>query len=197
MRRSLLALLLFAAPCLAQADKAAYANWLADEPGRDAEVKAFEDYLTRAGVGGVLASDELLLNATNWSRCGLRFPYSMPPRAVWGHVVPTIRFIRDEVEPVIGPVTVESGYREPALNKCAHGAPKSAHAQYYALDLMPLKPMTRQELISAVCKLHAKRGKAHDVGLGFYDGLRFHIDTKLFRRWGPDNHGATSPCARL
>lgn len=197
MRRVLVAAVLFAVPCWAEANKAQYASWLSEVPGRAAEVKAFEAYLDRAGVAGVLASDELLLNATNWNRCGLRFPYSMPPSALWSHVVPTLKFIRDEVVPVIGPVTVESGYREPALNKCAHGAPKSAHAQYYALDLMPLRAMTRLELIATVCKLHRMRGKAYNVGLGFYDGLRFHIDTKSYRRWGSDNHGATSPCAKL
>ena len=33
--------------------------------------------------------------------------------------------------------------------------------------------------------------------LGFYDGLRFHVDSKSFRRWGSDNHGKTSPCATV
>jgi hypothetical protein len=32
------------------------------------------------------------------------------------------------------------------------------------------------------------------IGLGFYAGNRFHVDSKGFRRWGADGKGATSPC---
>jgi hypothetical protein len=169
-------------------------DWLAAAPGRQAEVTAFEHYLDRADVGGVLASEDLLRNASSWKACGLSYPWSLPPRRLWPHVVPTIEFIRDAVVPAIGPVNVESGWREPKLNQCAHGAPKSAHALFYALDLVPREAITRRELIATVCRLHAREGEAYNVGLGFYDGVRFHIDTKLFRRWGSDNHGKTSPC---
>jgi hypothetical protein len=168
--------------------------WLRADPERAGEVTEFERYLRQSGVDGVLATDQLLRNATSWQRCKLDWSYSMPPRALWGHIVPTLRFIRDEVVPRIGPVSVESGYREPKLNRCAGGAPLSAHAQFQALDLIPERAMTRRELISAVCKLHRGHGQAFHIGLGFYDGLRFHVDSKSFRRWGSDNHGTTSPC---
>jgi hypothetical protein len=191
---AIVAAILLCAPAWAQADRTAYVKWLADAPGRNDEVQAFENYLTRADVSNVLTSDQLLLNATNWKRCSLKYPYSMPPRPLWGHIVPTLRFVRDEVVPLIGPVGVESGYREPALNRCAHGAPKSAHAEFYALDLIPERAMPQKNLIAAICKLHRERGKTYKFGLGFYGGLRFHVDTKAYRRWGSDNHGATSPC---
>ena len=171
--------------------------WLRDDPDRAGEVGAFEDYLGKAGVGGVLATEQLLRNATSWHACKLDWSYSMPPRTLWPHIVPTIRFIRDEIVPRIGPVSVESGYREPKLNRCAGGAPLSAHAQFQALDLVPQKAITQKDLIAAVCKLHREHGQAFHIGLGFYGGVRFHIDTKSFRRWGSDNHGATSPCARM
>ena len=35
------------------------------------------------------------------------------------------------------------------------------------------------------------------IPLGFYQGMRFHIDTNGFRRWGSDYHTATSPCVAL
>jgi hypothetical protein len=172
-----------------------FMDWVDAAPERRAEVVAFERYLERARVDGVLTTDLLLRNASSWKSCGLGFPYSMPPRTLWPHVVTTIKFIRDEIVPAIGPVTVESGYREPLLNRCAHGAPKSAHALYYALDLIPERAIARRDLIATICKLHVRKGKAYNVGLGFYDGVRFHIDTKSYRRWGSDNHGKTSPCA--
>jgi len=171
--------------------------WRDAVPGRRAEVAAFERYLQRTGVGDVLGSEDLLRNASSWKSCGLAYPWSMPPRNLWPHVVMTLRFLRDVVEPEIGPVTVESGYREPVLNTCAHGAPKSAHALYYALDLVPEGGISRRELIATVCRLHARQGSGYHIGLGFYDGVRFHIDSKSYRRWGSDNHGATSPCASV
>jgi hypothetical protein len=34
----------------------------------------------------------------------------------------------------------------------------------------------------------------YDIGLGFYSGLRFHVDSRRFRVRGADGHAATSPC---
>ena len=173
-----------------------FRSWLQHDPARPAEVAAFAAYLQQAGVGDVLPAEELLRNATSWQDCRLAWPYSMPPRPLWPHIVPTLKFVRDEVVPRIGAVHVESGYREPKLNACAHGAPKSAHAQFYALDLLPAKAVTQTELITAICKVHRERGKAFNIGLGFYGGVRFHVDARGFRRWGSDNHSGTSPCAK-
>lgn len=171
-----------------------YSEWLQADPYRPAEVRSFELFLRGAGVDSVLPTDQLLLNATEWKRCKLDAPFTLPPRPIWAHIVATLKFLRDDVVPAIGPVNAESGYREPKLNLCAGGAPKSAHAGFYALDLVPVRPMARATLITFVCKLHRDRGRRYDIGLGFYDGLRFHIDSKGFRRWGSDNHSGTSPC---
>lgn len=182
-------------PASAQSDPA-YQHWLHEDPARLVEAKAFEAFLAERGVGGVLPTDQLLRNATSWRACKLEWPWSMPPRELWPHVVPTLRFIRDEIAPRIGPVAVESGYREPKLNRCAGGAAHSAHALFYALDLMPQRAVSQKVLIATICNVHREAGRNHNVGLGFYGGVRFHVDTKGFRRWGSDNHSGTSPCAR-
>jgi uncharacterized protein YcbK (DUF882 family) len=91
-------------------------------------------------------------------------------------------------------VQAVSGYRDDALNKCANGAPQSAHRHFYAVDLVPVRAIDRSGLIRELCAVHQRRGQAYDTGLGFYSGTRFHIDSKGFRRWGPDGSGATSPC---
>jgi hypothetical protein len=192
IRAVALAVVLFASA--AQAEPA-FSDWLDAVPGRRAEVVALERYLDKAHVGDVLGPEDLLRNASSWRSCGLSYPWSMPPRELWPHVVPTLRFIRDQVVPEVGPVMVESGWREPKLNACAGGAPRSAHALYYALDLVPQDMITRRELIATVCRLHARKGKGYSIGLGFYDGVRFHIDSKAYRRWGSDNHSKTSPCS--
>ncbi|MEI9885385.1 MAG: D-Ala-D-Ala carboxypeptidase family metallohydrolase [Rhizomicrobium sp.] len=189
--------LLLAAPAAAapppQSD---FVRWAHGAPGRFQEVQAFEAYLRRQGVAGILPLSQLLLNASSWRACGVA-PYSIAPRALWPHVVPTLRFVRARLVPALGPVAALSGYRDPDLNTCSGGAPRSAHAQYYALDLTPLRFKDRGKMIAAVCRLHARFGAKAHVGLGFYQGMRFHIDTSGFRRWGSDYHAATSPCAVL
>jgi hypothetical protein len=197
MRRAAVTLLLVVSIALgsanAEAPDSGFEQWSHAATGRAEDVHAFQAYLQRQGVGGVLPLAQLLRNATSWRSC-VASPYILPPRALWPNVVPTLRFINAHIVPALGPVAAVSGYRSPQLNACAGGAAHSAHALYFALDLVPEKAMTRGELIAAVCLLHARFGAAYHVGLGFYQGLRFHIDTYGFRRWGADWRSATSPC---
>jgi hypothetical protein len=171
-------------------------SWLDKVPARRADVRDFEAFLVQQGVAGVLPTREILLNDSSWSECHMDGPYSIAERAYWPHIINTLRYIRDEIIPAIGPVEVESGYRDPALNRCSDGAAHSAHAQFYALDLVPVSTISRNTLIARVCAIHARDGAAYHIGLGFYDHTRFHIDSRSFRRWGSDYHAATSPCAR-
>jgi len=173
----------------------AFDSWLDKEPSRRSDVRDFEAFLAQHGVAGVLPTQEILLNDTSWSDCHMDGPYSLAERAYWPHIVNTLRYIHDEIVPAIGPVQVESGYREPALNNCSGGAAHSAHAQFYALDLVPDRNIDRNVLIAQVCANHARYGAAYHIGLGFYDQTRFHIDSRSFRRWGSDYHAGTSPCA--
>jgi len=166
-------------------------------PSRRAEVRDFEAFLAQQGVAGVLPTREILLNDTSWSECHMDGPYSIAERAYWPHIVGTLRYIHDEVVPAIGPVQVDSGYRESGLNRCSGGAAHSAHAQFYALDLEPVHAIDRSTLIARVCANHAHYGAEYHIGLGFYDHLRFHIDSRSFRRWGSDYHSTTSPCAHV
>jgi hypothetical protein len=110
----------------------------------------------------------------------------VPPIAEWPHIVQTLRYIHDYVIPAVGPVEPVSGYRNPSLNQCAGGAPESAHKHYSAVDLVPLRPTTREQLMRTLCGAHARRGPDYEVGLGFYAFLRFHVDTTKFRRWNMD-----------
>ena len=97
--------------------------------------------------------------------------------------------------PSVGEVETLSAYRNGELNACSNGAPKSAHREFFALDLTPVnKALDRSAMISSVCKAHARDGQAYNVGLGFYTGRRFHVDSSGFRKWGANGKGATSPC---
>lgn len=192
---SMAASALASAPAEAVADAASFDRWLDKAPARRTEVQDFTAFLAQQGVAGVLPTREILLNDTSWSECHMDGPYSIAERAYWPHIVNTLRYIRDEIVPAIGPVEVESGYRDTTLNDCSGGAAHSAHAQFYALDLVPTRTIDRSNLIAQVCSIHARTGAAYHIGLGFYDHTRFHIDSRSFRRWGSDYHAATSPCA--
>jgi hypothetical protein len=169
-----------------------FASWRAGK-AKD-EIAAIEAYFVREGVADVLPLGDILRSDARWRRCASAQPFAVPPRSMWPALVPTLRYIRDEVVPAVGPVRVVSGYRDQAANGCFKGAKASKHLAFAALDLMPKNGLDRAALIAKLCPLHARTGTAKRVGLGIYAATRFHIDTAGFRRWGADYHGASSPC---
>lgn len=198
IRRWLLILAIFlASPALAQSpqwnpaaeyvtagqDEPGYRAWVARASWRPVYVKAFHDYLTNYGVGGVAPTWQLLRTATDWRKCGAE-PYEVPPPNAWPNIVAALRYVGQYVVPAIGPVEVVSVYRNPTLNSCAGGARESTHRYMGAVDMVPLRPVTREMLITQLCAVHLSSGERNYVGLGLYKGLRFHIDAKKFRDWG-------------
>jgi Peptidase M15 len=175
--------------------KADYLAWLSRDPGARAEVLSFKAFLEAGDVEDVVPTWQLVRTASAWRECaGPRF--EVAPVAEWAHISATLKFVKAEVEPVIGKLQAVSGFRNEELNHCAGGAPASAHAHFYALDLVPLDAsLSRGTLIRDVCDIHQNAGRRFDIGLGFYTGRRFHLDSKGFRRWGANGSGATSPCA--
>jgi hypothetical protein len=173
-------------------DEPGYRNWYMASPRHAYAVTSFNNYLVTYGVGGVVPTWQLLRTATSWQRCGAQ-PYEVPPVSEWPNVVQTLRYVRDYVIPAVGPVEPVSAYRNPVLNVCAGGAPESSHKHYSAIDLVPLRPTTREALMRTLCAVHARRGPDYGVGLGFYAFLRFHVDTTKYRRWGADTDATTCP----
>lgn len=166
-------------------DEPGYRSWYLAAPWRAAQVKQLDDYFASAQVAGIVPTWQLLRTATAWQSCGGE-PFEIPPTREWPHMIQTLRYIRDHVIPVIGPVEPVSVYRNPRLNVCAGGAPDSAHMHYSAVDLVPLNPIRRELLMRSLCGIHSKHGGAYGTGLGFYAYLRFHIDSTKFRRWNMD-----------
>jgi hypothetical protein len=162
-----------------------YKSWYLAAPWREGQVKSFNAYLTSAGVMGIVPTWQLFRTATSWPECGGQ-PFEIPPTSEWPHIIQTLRYIRDYVIPAVGPVEPVSVYRNPVLNQCAGGAPESAHKLDSAIDMVPLKPITREVLIKTLCDDHTKHGASYAAGLGFYAFLRFHVDSVKFRRWNMD-----------
>lgn len=192
-----LMLILSASPTLAQVpqwnpaapyvtagqDEPGYRRWAGAASWRPVYVKAFHDYLSTYGVGGVAPTWQLLRTATDWQKCGSE-PFEVPPTSAWPNIVAALRYVGTYVTPQIGPVEVVSVYRNPRLNACAGGAPESTHKTLGAVDMVPLRPITREALISRLCQIHQASGEQFWVGLGLYKGIRFHIDAKKYREWG-------------
>lgn len=175
--------------------KADYLAWLSRDAGARTMVLSFKSFLEAADVDDVVPTWQLVRTASKWRDCGgPRF--EVAPAAEWVHIADTLRFVEAEVEPVIGDVQPVSGFRNAELNQCAGGAKASAHRHFYALDLIPAdEDVSRTALIRDVCRIHNAAGREFGIGLGFYSGMRFHLDSKGYRRWGANGSGATSPCA--
>jgi hypothetical protein len=190
----------FATPAAAQEvpvgqGQAEYESWLASSPGVRGQVLSFESWQEAAGVRNVIPTYQLIRTASMWRECNGP-AFEVPPFRLWPGMVNTLRFIRDHVKGAVGEVEAVSGYRNPALNVCARGSERSAHLDFFALDLIPLHPLERRELFRRLCATHARYGQAAGAGLGFYAFQRFHIDTRSFRRWGGAGPaGDESPCA--
>ena len=173
-------------------DEPGYRNWYMASPRHAFAVNNFNHYLMTYGVSGIVPTWQLLRTASSWQRCGAQ-PFEVPPTSEWPNVVQTLRYVRDFVIPAVGPVEPVSAYRNPILNACAGGAQESAHKHYSAIDLVPLRPTTREALMRTLCRVHPRRGPDYGVGLGFYAFLRFHVDTTKYRRWGADPDSTMCP----
>jgi hypothetical protein len=174
-----------------------YRRTYESSPGFRGGILSFEAWQQAAGVANILPTWQVVRTASMWRECG-GAPFEVPPAAFWPDMVRTLRFIRDHVRPAVGPVEAVSGYRNPALNACARGSQRSAHLDFFALDLIPQQPLSRRQLFERICPVHSAQGQGAEVGLGFYSFTRFHIDTRGFRRWGSAGpSGNESPCAVL
>jgi Peptidase M15 len=170
-------------------DEPGYRRWIMGTPGRATQVALFHQYLDSGGVAYVVPTWQLLRTATDWGRCGAA-PFEVPPPDEWANLIQTLRFVRDYVVPAVGPVEPVSAYRNPVLNHCAGGAPESVHMHFAAIDLVPLRPIARTQLIDRLCDMHRREGGRYQVGLGFYTKLRFHVDSAKYRTWGRNDAGS-------
>jgi hypothetical protein len=174
--------------------KADYYAWLARSPENARQVRAFHDYLAARGVEDIVPIWQMIRTSSSWRECGAD-RFEVAPADKWDHIVTTLAFVRDQVRPRVGEVEALSAYRDDALNRCSHGAPQSAHRLFFALDLSPVdEKVSRPAMIRGICAAHAATGRRYDAGLGFYNGMRFHVDSNGFRKWGANGKGATSPC---
>ncbi len=177
-------------------DEPGYRRWVAAASWRPVYVRAFNDYLVANGVAGVAPTWQLLRTASDWYKCNAD-PFEVPPTAAWPNIVAALHYVGARIVPVLGAVEPVSVYRNPALNACAGGAPTSTHREMGAIDMVPLRPITREMLMSSLCAIHQASEPSTNAGLGFYKGLRFHIDARKFREWGTQGAHGGYGCAAV
>jgi hypothetical protein len=181
--------------------------WLSSNPENATRFDALKAYLTREGVGDVLPAWQLVQTETQEaaSECEI-VRYAVPPQDMWPTIVPTLRLVRDQIVPLLGPVKVLSSFRTNEANKCALGAPESPHKRYSALDLAMVEPIPQKEMFAKLCKHWYELSPSWGYGLGAYyirnypqynqEG-RFHVDTLGRRTWGFSYGAYTSHCREL
>ena len=177
-------------------DEPGYRRWVAAAAWRPVYVRAFHHYLVSNGVAGVAPTWQLLRTATAWRDCGAE-PFEVPPTSEWANIVATLNYIGSYIVPAMGPVEPVSVYRNPALNACAGGAAASTHREMGAIDMVPLRPISRQQLMQGLCEIHVTNADMTNAGLGFYKGVRFHIDARKHREWGTQGLHGGSGCVAV
>jgi uncharacterized protein YcbK (DUF882 family) len=84
-----------------------------------------------------------------------------------------------------------SNYRNPRLNACAGGAPRSAHTRSFAMDIVGPRGGIDE---ARLCAFWHKEGRPLEMGLSKYPSGRIHIDAAGYRTWGANHRASSSFC---
>jgi hypothetical protein len=181
--------------------------WLVANPDQASQFEELKAYLTREGVADVLPLWQVIQTETIEAATKCEIPgFAVPSQDIWPSIVPTLRLVKQEIIPLLGPVKVLSSFRTNEANKCSLGAPQSPHKRYSALDLAMVDPMPQKEMFVKLCKHWSGLSPRWGYGLGAYyvrgypaynqEG-RFHVDTLGRRTWGHSYGAYTSHCREL
>nr|WP_245614741.1 D-Ala-D-Ala carboxypeptidase family metallohydrolase [Pseudomonas parafulva] len=164
-----------------------FAQWAGDHPTRP-----FREMLVDARLYGVVPIHQLLRSASDWQPCRAA-PFAVPPPGNWPAVRSTLSLLKAlNVQGILPAFEVVSAYRDPGLNRCAGGAPGSAHTRAFAVDIL-LPPAANP---GPLCQFWQQHGQAWNMGLGRYPSGRIHLDTAGYRTWGGDGSAGSSFCTK-
>ena len=205
MRRLLLPLLALLSAHAATAQElpdgqseADFVRWLGTNPGYRGQILSFESWQEMAGVKNVLPTWQLVRTASMWRECN----GAAVRGAARSSSGPTWSAPCASSATMSAPRSARSRrFRATATRRstAARAAPSAAPISISSRSTWsPGQPLTRRQLFERLCPMHSRSGPAANAGLGFYTFMRFHIDTKSFRRYGSAGpQGNESPCAVL
>jgi uncharacterized protein YcbK (DUF882 family) len=186
---SLLLLVAIAASADETLDAAMFAAWKDQNASSVAE---FYAHLESVDLHTVVELNQLLRSASSWQSCNAE-PYAVPPQDQWASVSSVLRLVKELTEmKILGPFVVHSAYRGPELNKCAGGAPGSAHLRSFAIDLTPTGS---EDVTAKLCDFWREHGRAWRMGFSRYPSGRLHLDTSGYRTWGSGHTGKSAVCS--
>lgn len=180
--------------------EADFQMWLNERPYNRQSASEYQRFLSYyLGANNVPPMRELLTTARSWQDCGYD-PYQVPPKELWGQMLPTIRLYNELRQRGILPAhtQIRSVYRNPDLNRCAGGALSSKHMTNGAMDIwVPNYEVGSWELYNVqnkLCQFWINNGERHRFGLGIYGTGAIHLDTQGYRKWGGQFSQLGSPC---
>ncbi|WP_411184596.1 D-Ala-D-Ala carboxypeptidase family metallohydrolase [Photobacterium rosenbergii] len=160
---------------------AAFKGWVLMNK-KQKEIQEGHQYFLDQGVKEGIPLHLILLQGTDW-RLSNTNVFNLPDKKNWDNMVRTLLFIQEHVMPKTGLLIPVSGDRSQEYNQHAGGAPRSSHLDFCALDLVPVRNISRTELHKILMSVYNKVGRKNNMGLGLYSGVRFHIDTCGYRSW--------------
>jgi hypothetical protein len=171
-------------------DEAAFNDWAKH---KQLDIGGLERYLTDSQVRGIVPTRHLLRTATDWRKCGGP-QFEVPPPAQWPDIKQVLRLVEElKKRKIVEEFEAVSNYRNPILNRCAGGAPKSSHTKSFALDILPINGKVDER---GLCEFWRVNGKTWDMGLSKYPSGRIHIDVSGYRTWGATHGRESAFCVR-
>lgn len=158
-----------------------FQNFLRRDDHR-ARFASFSDFLRSHGVDDAVETHTLLRQGATWLEVD-EPAYALPPQKYWPNMVATLKLLRDQVVPAVGPVEILSGYRTDNYNRKHNESASAQHRDFCGLDLVPKSNIGRKELVEELRSLHARLAPESDLGLGIYDDVLFHMDSCGYRIW--------------
>jgi hypothetical protein len=102
-----------------------YQQWL--KSGHEAQVAGYTAHLRDEGVDAVLPIPDLLRSGRRWRRCQAE-EFSLPPRAQWSRMTPTLKLVAElRAAGVLKDARVASAWRSGEFNNCEGGSSRSRH----------------------------------------------------------------------
>lgn len=120
---------------------------------------------------------------TRHRETGAEVRLQAPPRTAWSNIVPTL-LVLDWLRLQVGPLVVNSGYRDRRYNDAIGGEEASLHMAFNAIDFR--SRLLRPEELARRLLEHPQ---AKHLGIGLYADF-VHVDTRgLIRRAAPARWG--------
>jgi hypothetical protein len=174
------------APAPVEDDLPAFEAWVRTHPVGD-----FENYLAREKLNGVVPTRQLVRTASDWRQCGGP-QFEIPPRSHWPEIRKVLELVAElKHRRILDEFEAVSNYRNPVLNACAGGAPRSSHTRTFAMDLRPVAGRIDE---ARLCEFWKRDGRQWNMGLSKYPSGRIHVDRSGYRIWGASHGRDTAFC---